>query len=137
MPIKAQNVTSRPTYCFAIHVRLNGNPIAGPQVITLKTRDKGKELMLENGCFTVPASVLTQDVVDVLFTVPGSKIDLVGIKTGFLAGPWDIDLADKKFIGDVVFPKHTRAKEVCAVVFHDGSEPERALSQTKCRTPAP
>jgi hypothetical protein len=136
-PAAPQDAAPRPSRCFAIHVRLNAKPIDGPQLITLRTREKEDALTLEGGCFSVPASVLAQDMVDVLFAVPRSKIDLKGINAGFLTGPWDVELADKKFTVDVGLPKHTPAKEACAVFFHDGSEPERAMSQTRCRTPSP
>jgi hypothetical protein len=74
-----------------------------------------------------------EKALDVSFTVPGSRVYLSGIAAGFLAGSWDIDLADKKFGSEVSLPKHARAKEACAVVFHVG-EPETALVQTGCRT---
>ena len=119
--------------CFAVHVRLNGKPVVGPQVLTFKTKEIEKSSSVEGGCFKVPAAVLREKAVDVLFTVPGNKVYLSTILTGFFTGPWDIDLADRRFGSDVVLPKHARTKEVCAVVFHVG-EPETARTLTKCRT---
>ena len=81
----------------------------------------------------MPPALLTEKVLDISFTVPGNRVHLTGIATGFFTGPWDIDLADKKFGSEVSLPKHARAKEACAVVFHVG-EPETGLVQTGCRT---
>jgi hypothetical protein len=132
--LPAQSTTLREPQCFSIHVRLNGTPVDGPQVITLKTKQNERTASLEGGCFKVPPSLLTEKSLDVYFTVPRNKVYLAGIATGFFAGPWDIDLEDKKFGRQVVLPKHARAREACAVVFHVG-EPERELVQTGCRTP--
>jgi hypothetical protein len=132
----AQSTIPQASQCFDIHVRLNGKPIDGPQVITLKTKQNESMASLEEGCFRVPPALLTEKTVDLFFTVPGNKVYLVAIPTGFFAGPWDIDLEDKKFGRDVLLPKHARAREACSVVFHVG-EPERARSQTRCRTPLP
>jgi len=120
--------------CFSIHVRLNGAQIDGPQVIVLKTKQIESTAYLEHGCFKVPPALLTKKALDVSFTVSGSRVYLSAIATGFFSGPWDIDLADKKFGSGVRPPKHTHAKEACAVAFHVG-EPERALVQAPCRTP--
>jgi hypothetical protein len=117
-------------------VRLNGRPIDGPQVITLKTKQAESKASLEGECFSVPPAFLTEKAVDVIFTVPRNKIYLVAISPSFFTGPWDIDLEDKKFDQDVGLPKHARIREACAVVFH-GGEPENALVQTGCRTPLP
>jgi len=122
--------------CFAIHVRLNGKTVEAPQTITLKSKEHETQLSLEGACFNVPSSVLKEKSVDIFFTVPGNKVYLSAIPTGFFAGSWDIDLADKKFDREVVLPKHTRIREACAVVFH-GGEPENALTQTGCRSPLP
>jgi hypothetical protein len=116
-------------------MRLNGTPVDGPQEITLKTKQRESTASLEAGCFKVPPALLTEKALDVSFTVPGNKVYLSGIATGFFAGPWDIDLADKKFGSEVSLPKHARAREACAVVFNVG-EPERRLVQTGCRAPA-
>jgi len=115
-------------------VRLNGAQIDGPQVIVLKTKQIESTAYLEHGCFKVPPALLTKKALDVSFTVSGSRVYLSAIATGFFSGPWDIDLADKKFGSGVRPPKHTHAKEACAVAFHVG-EPERALVQAPCRTP--
>lgn len=119
--------------CFTVHVRLNGKPVAVPQVITFKTKEMERAVSAEAGCFKVPPAVLNEKAVDVLFTVPRNKVYLSAIHTGFLAGPWDVELEDKRFGKDVVLPKHARTKEVCAVVFHVG-EPETASTLTGCRT---
>lgn len=118
--------------CFSIHVRLNGKPLDGPRVIALRTEQTESTASLEEGCFKVPPASLTEKALDVFFTVGRNKIYLARIATGFFVGPWDIDLADKKFGSEVSLPKHARAREACAVVFHVG-EPERALTQTNCR----
>ena len=91
---------------------------------------------LEGACFKVPPALLAEKAVDIFFTVPGNKVHLSAIPTGFFAGSWGVDLEDKKFGRDVVLPRHARTREACAVVFHVG-EPETALSQTGCRTPLP
>jgi hypothetical protein len=109
--------------CFAVRVRLNGKPVAGPHVITFKTEQMEQETIAEAGCFKVPPTVLKEKTVDVLFTVPGNKIHLSTIRTGFLAGPWDIELEDKRFGKGVVLTKHARTRDACAVVFHVG-EPD-------------
>jgi hypothetical protein len=114
-------------------VRLNGVPVDGPQVITLKTNQSESTASLEGGCFKVPPALLTEKVLDISFTVPGNRVHLTGIAAGFLTGPWAIDLADKKFGSEVSLPKHARVKEACAVVFHL-DEPETGLVQTGCRT---
>lgn len=132
--LSAQNATAQEPKCFSLHVRLNGRPIESPQTITLKSKQNESRASLEKGCFSVPPDMLREKALDVSFEVPGSKVDLSTIATGFFAGPWDIDLQDKKFGKEVSLPKHARAKNACAVVFHVG-EPERAVVQTGCRTP--
>jgi hypothetical protein len=119
--------------CFTIHVRLNGKPIAGPKMLTFKTREVEKSASAEGACFKVPPALLHEKDVDVLFIVPGNKVYLSTIPTAFLAGSWDIDLADRRFGRDVVLPRHTRTKEACAVIFHVG-EPETARTLSGCRT---
>jgi hypothetical protein len=108
--------------------------VEGPEVITLRTKQSESTTSLDAGCFKVPATLLTNKVVDVIFTVPGNQIYLVAISPSFFTSPWDIDLADKKFDQDVRLPKHARAREACVVVVH-GGEPENQLAQTGCRTP--
>ncbi len=129
-----QSAPAQESKCFSIHVRLNGKPVDGPQVITLKTKQNENTASLEEGCFKVPPALLTENALDISFAVPGNRVYLSGIATGFFAGPWDIDLADKKFGSEVSLPKHAHAREACAVVFHVG-EPETALVQTGCRRP--
>ena len=119
--------------CFAIHVRLNGKVVDGPETMTFKTKEHEWGASLDGGCFKVPTEVLTEKNVDVLFTVPGNKVYISTIPIGFLAGPWDIDLADKRFSREVVLPKHIRTRDACAVVFHVG-EPETAYAMAPCRT---
>jgi hypothetical protein len=120
--------------CFAIQVRLNGKPVAGPKTVTFKTKENGKEASLEGGCFRVPPAFLKEKTVDVVFQVARNRVYLSNIAPGFFAGPWDIELEDRRFGRDVVLPKHTRAKEACTVIFHVG-EPESAMTQAPCRTP--
>jgi hypothetical protein len=119
--------------CFTIHVSLNGKPIAEPRSITFKTKEWEKTASVEAGCFKVPPAVLAEKDVDVLFTVPRNRVYLSTIPSGFLVGPWDVQLEDKRFGSDVALPKHARTKEVCAVVFHVG-EPETTRTLTGCRT---
>ena len=119
--------------CFSIRMRLNGEPLAGPQAVILRTRENETTALLEEGCFRIPPDLLREKALDVAFEVPGSKIQLFAIATGFFAGPWDIDLEDKKFGREVSLPKHARAKQACFVVFHVG-EPESEIVQTGCRT---
>jgi hypothetical protein len=123
----------REDLCFAIHVRLNGNVVDGPETVTFKTKEHEWRALLEEGCFKVPSAVLTEKNIDLFFTVPGNKVYVSTIPIGFLAGPWDIDLADKRFSREVVLPKHVRARDACAVVFHVG-EPETAYAMAPCRT---
>jgi hypothetical protein len=134
--LPAQTRTPQEPRCFSIHVRLNGKPIEAPQIVTLRTTQNDNTAPLEGGCFRVPPALLTEKAVDVFFAVPRNRVYLSAIPTGFLAGPWDVDLEDKKFGREVVLPKHAHTREACAVVFHVG-EPETALLQTGCRTPLP
>jgi len=134
--LSGQSATHEKPQCFSVDVRLNGKPVDGPQIITLKTKQSESTVSLEGGCFIVPPTLLTEKAVDVFFTVPGNKIHLVAISPSFFTSPWDIDLEDKKFDKNVSLPKHARIREACAVVFH-GGEPENALSQTGCRTSLP
>jgi len=120
--------------CFAVHVRLNGHQVTGPQMLTFKSKDWEKAAPAEGDCIRVPPSVLELKSVDVSFVVSGNSLSLSAIPTALLTGPWDIDLADRHFGRDVVLPKHAHAKNVCAVVFHVG-EPETAATFTGCRTP--
>lgn len=122
--------------CFTIHVRINGKSVEGPQTVTLKVRQAETQVSMDKGCFRIPPALISEKTLDVVFTISRNRIELSGISTGFFAGPWDLDLADRKFDGDVSLPKHARVREACAVVFHVG-EPETAISQTKCRTLIP
>ncbi len=110
----AQSTTPQEPQCFSIRVRLNGKPIPSPKVITLKAKQTDSTATLEGGCFRVPPDLLTEKTLDVSFEVPRNKVYLSAITTGFFAGPWDIDLEDKKFGTDVAFPKHARAGEAWA-----------------------
>jgi hypothetical protein len=115
-------------------VRLNGNSIDGPKAITVRTPQNENTVAINGNCFTVPPALLAEKKIDVIFVIPRNRVYLAAINSGFFAGPWDVELEDKKFERGVVLPKHARIKEVCAVVFHVG-DPETALSQTGCRTP--
>lgn len=131
----AQSNASQEPPCFGVHVSLNGKPVDGPQVVTLKTKQDENTVLLEHGCFKVPSAMLNEKKIAVSFTLPGNKIDVGAVATGFLTGLWDVELEDKKFGNDTPLPKHTRAREACAIVFHMGDEPERGLSVVPCRTP--
>lgn len=132
--LSAQSAVPQAHQCFRIHVRLNGMPINGPQVITLKTKQSESTASLEEGCFKVPRTMLEEKAIGVSFTLPRNKIDLGSVATGFFSGVWDIELEDKKFDNSTPLPKHSRAKDACAIVFHMGDEPERGLSVIPCRT---
>ncbi|HEY1800521.1 MAG TPA: hypothetical protein VGG46_06250 [Terriglobales bacterium] len=119
--------------CLAIHIALNGKPVAEPRTLTFKTKAWEQAVPVVAGCFKVPAAVLEEKTIDVLFTVPGNRIYLSTIPIGFLAGPWDVELQDQRFGNEVVLPKHTRTKDACSVVFHVG-EPETVYAMTPCRT---
>jgi hypothetical protein len=133
----AQSATPQSPSCFGIHVRLNGKTVDGPQDITLKTKQDESTVSLEQGCFKVPSTMLNEKAVAVSFTLPGNKIDIGAVATGFFAGVWDVELEDKKFDKDTPLPKHSRAREACVIVFHMGDEPERGLTVVPCRTPIP
>lgn len=133
VPLPVQAQSPQDPQCFSIHVRLNGARLDDPQVIILKSKQVESTAYLEEGCFKVPAALLAEKALDVSFTVSQGRIYLTAIATGFFAGPWDIDLADKN-VGGSGLPKHVHAKEACKVVFHVG-EPERELIQAPCRSP--
>ena len=132
--LSAQSTTSQDPNCFNIHVHLNDKLLEDPKVVILRTRENESTVSLEGGCFKVPSAFLKEKELDVLFTVPWSKVHLSAIPIGFFSFSWDVDLQDKKFGREVPLPKHACARETCTVIFH-GGEPERQLSQTPCRTP--
>jgi len=109
--------------------------VDGPKTITLKTRENETTLALKAGCFDI-APELLKEKIDVFFALPGNKIYLSSISPGFFAGPWDIELADKRFETEITLPKHVRAKDACAVTFHVG-EPETIVAMAPCRTQVP
>jgi hypothetical protein len=135
MQLYAEGPTAQQPRCFAISVRLNGQPIDGPQSVTLKTRKAESNVALDNKCFSLPSAMAESELIDVSFTLPGNQIHMSDVPTDFLHGSWDVDLADKKFGKDVIVPKHASASEVCAVVFL-GEVPPQSLAQAQCRTPA-
>ena len=49
-----QNLTPHEPQCFSIQLRLNGKPLDGPQVITLRSQQTETTASLEEGCFKVP-----------------------------------------------------------------------------------
>ena len=120
--------------CFAVHVRLNGKLVDVPQIITFRNKETETQVALDGGCFNIPAALFKEKSIDVFFEVSGNKVYLSTIPSGFLAGPWDVELADKRFGREVILPKHVRAREACAVTFHVG-EPETMVTVTPCRTP--
>lgn len=128
-----QTSKARVSPCFAVHVRVDGRLVEDPKVVTFKTKGAERPVALREGCFSVPADLLDNQAVDILFTVPRNRIYLSGIAPGFFAGSWDVDLEDKRFGKEIVLPKDARVTEVCAVVFHVG-EPETVITQTSCRT---
>ena len=130
----AQAASAGDLHCFAINVRLNGQPIEGPQSVTFKTRNVENTVALDQKCFKVPDAVLASELIEVSFTVPGSKIHMTDVPPDFLNGMWDLDLADKKFSKDVAVPKHANVGEVCALMVQsEGSS--QGLAQPQCRTP--
>src|SRR5258706_3837571 len=90
--LSAQSATSKESQCFGIHVHLNGKPLDRPQVITLKTKQDESTVSLEQGCFKVPSTMLNETAVAVSFTLPGNKIDIGTVATGFFTGVWDVEL---------------------------------------------
>lgn len=130
----AEGPTAKVPSCFSISVRLNGQSIDGPQVVTLVTRKTESTVSLEQKCFQVSDAILQSELVEVSFTVPGSKIHLAEIPADFFKGTWEVELADKKFGKDVTVPKHFNASEVCALVVHEGDQTQ-SLSEPGCRTP--
>jgi len=124
--------TSSP--CFVVHVRLNGKPLDGPRVVTVKGSSSEFTLSLQGGCFVVPPALFKEKTLDLVFTLPENSIHLFNISASFFEYPWDIELTDKRFGSDVSLPKHARVKEACFVTFH-GGEPERQLTETACRAP--
>ena len=136
--LTGSNQTTVPgkTACFSIRVRINGRGVGSPRAITLRTGRTERTVMLKEGCFKMPAILLTEKVLDVTFIVAKNKVSLSAIPLGFFEGPWDVTLEDKNFDSNVPLPAHANPKEVCAVVFHVG-EPETVIAQTRCRTPFP
>ena len=134
--VLAQNNARQKTQCLSIRVQLNGKPIDGPQLITLRTKGQESTASLEGGCFQVAPELTSQTIVDILFAVPGNRIYLPAISGSFLTVPWDVELEDKRFGRLKHLPAHARAREACSVVFH-GGEPERGVIVTGCRKPAP
>ncbi len=133
----AQSTAPQEPKCFSIRVRLNGKPLDGPRVVTLKTKENESTVPLKQGCFKVPSNLLTETTLGVSFTLPGNKIYIPSVATAFFAGVWDVELEDKKFGNAIALPKHFRARQGCVVVFHTGDEPERGLSVMPCRSPLP
>jgi len=131
----AQNATPNEPHCFSVQVSLNDKSLEGPKAVVLRTRQGDNTILREGTCFRVPAALLKEEKLDILFTVPGSNVHFSAIPIDFFSCPWDVDLQDKKFRRGEPFPKHFRAKEACAVIFHVG-EPERVFTETGCRSPA-
>jgi len=130
----ARAATAADSHCFAINVRLNGQPIEGPQSVTLKTKKTEDTVALEQKCFKVPDAIVESELIEVSFTVPGNRIHMTDVPPDFLNGMWDVDLADKKFGKEVTLPKHANVSEVCAVVVHSGGS-DQGMAQPQCRTP--
>jgi len=133
--LSAQGAAPKGPHCFAIQVHLNGQPIDGPQSVTLKTRKLENTVPLNAQCFAVPSGMLESELIQISFSVPGNNIRMADIPTDFFSGQWDVELADKRFTKDVVVPKHANVSEMCAVVFR-GADTDQSLSQPQCRTAA-
>jgi hypothetical protein len=125
---------ARANACFAVHVTLNGKAVAGPQAVTFMTKDWKKRVAVEDGCIAVPAEAKQAKTVDVVFSVAKSRVDVSSVDTGFLDGPWDVELEDKSFGKDVKLGKGATAKDACVVTFHVG-EPETVVTIAPCRMP--
>jgi hypothetical protein len=132
--LSAQGAAPKGSRCFAINVHLNGQAIAGPKTVTLKTTKAEDTVSLDQTCFQLPSDMLKSELIEISFTLPGSQIHMADIPTDFFSGQWDVQLADKKFGSDVSVPKHANVSGICAVVFH-GGDSEQSLSQPQCRTP--
>ena len=117
--------------CFAIRMHLNGQDLAGPEMVTLKAQNIENTVSLQDKCFQLPSAMLQSELIDLSFTVSGNSIHLSDVPTDFFSGSWDIELADKKFPKDISVPKHANVAEVCALVFH--GEKDQSLSQSQCR----
>lgn len=132
--LSAQAATATDPPCFSINVRLNGQPIEGPQSVTLKTHKAEDTVSIDKSCFRVPDPVTQSELVEVSFTVPGSSIHMSDVPSDFLNGSWTLELADKKFPKDIAVPKHANASEICALVVHAGNS-DQSFAQPQCRTP--
>jgi hypothetical protein len=132
--VAAASAGARANACFAVKVTLNGKAVAGPEAVTFVTKEWKKTVAVERGCVAVPAAAREAKSVDVVFNVAKSRLYISTVSTGFLDGPWDVQLEDKSFGKDVKLPKGARAKDACLVVFHVG-EPEIRNAVTPCRTP--
>ena len=120
--------------CFAIEVRLNGQPIAGPQAITLYIAKNETSVVRVGKCFPVPAEVVAAKKVYVSFSLERDFIQFGEVPGWFFGRPWDLDLADRRFGKDVRLPKGARVKQTCVLVVHAG-EPERVVTTYPCRWP--
>src|ERR1019366_6466223 len=76
--------------CFAIHVSLNGKHLDGPQTVVFKTHESEYAVNQDEGCLRLPPALLSEEFLDVHFTVPGSKVFIAKMPTRLLAGPWDV-----------------------------------------------
>lgn len=133
----AQSATPPESHCISIRVHLNGKLAEGPRRVIFKSRQGSSSVSIEEGCFKVPNTLLAEKELGVSFTLLRDKIYIPAVATGFFTGQWDVELEDEEFPDKTVFPKHTRAREACVVVFHTGDEPERGVSVGSCRTPLP
>ncbi len=129
----AQGGAIKAAHCFSIQMHLNGEPMEGPKVVTLKSRKGEDTVPLASTCFPVPSAILQSELLEISFTVPGNKIHMSDMPPDFFNGQWDVRLADKKFSKDVSVPKHGNVNEICAVVIHEGAS-EQSVAQPQCRT---
>jgi hypothetical protein len=130
---RANEEVEQEEHCFRIRVQLNKQRAPSPTAITFQTEHGESTVHSQDGCFRLPKELVSKDSLDLHFEIPRNRIYLSRIASGFFAGAWDIELADKKFEKDVTLPQHARPKDACVVVFHIG-EPETRIVQTGCRT---
>jgi len=118
--------------CFSIRMQLNGQVLAGPQAVTLKTKGSEQTVSLQNNCFPFPNAMLHSELLELSFTVPGNNIHMSNVPADFFNGSWEIQLADKKFPKGVFIPKHANVAEVCALTVL--AETEQSLAVPQCRS---
>lgn len=135
--LSAQDASSAKTGCFLIRVQLNGKPLGSPPDIVVKTKTGESTIRLEDGCFPIPPDKLKDiPAADVQFNISDNQVTLGDVAAPLFAGPWDVELEDKRSGGGAFssLPKDAKVQEACAVTFHVG-EPEILETQPHCRKP--